>query len=426
MKDKVKQLIKKELVLIISSIAAIITMFFVPPTSEYFNYIDYRVLGLLFCLMAVIAGLQKNGIFLMLSETLLKGVTSTRKMCYILILLCFFSSMWITNDVALITFVPFTILILHMADQTKYLIYCIVMETIGANLGSMLTPVGNPQNLYLYSFYKINGLEFIKITLPFVLFSLLLLIVIGLFVKNEAINIKTTKNDVLDKQGIDDKRGIDNKYGINNMLRSDNKYGIDNKFRINDKSGLVDNNGTLDILNHEKTRKNQSTIIYIMLFLLCLGTVLRFIDYRLTLIIVVLGILLVDRRILKKVDYSLLFTFVSFFVFVGNIEQIDTVRVFIADMIKSREVIASLILSQVISNVPAAVLLSNFTLDSRSLIIGTNVGGLGTIIASLASLISYKFYSRTEGAKPLTYLGIFTFLNIILLLLMIGFYLIIR
>ncbi|MDF2589369.1 MAG: citrate transporter [Anaerocolumna sp.] len=396
MKDKVKQLIKKELVLIISSIAAIITMFFVPPTSEYFNYIDYRVLGLLFCLMAVIAGLQKNGIFLMLSETLLKGVTSTRKMCYILILLCFFSSMWITNDVALITFVPFTILILHMADQTKYLIYCIVMETIGANLGSMLTPVGNPQNLYLYSFYKINGLDFIKITLPFVLFSLLLLIVIGLFVKNEAISIKTTKNDVLYKQGIDDR------------------------------SGLIENNGTLDILNHEKTRKNQSTIIYIMLFLLSLGTVLRFIDYRLTLIIVVLGILLVDRSILKKVDYSLLFTFVSFFVFVGNIEQIDTVRVFIADIIKSREVIASLILSQVISNVPAAVLLSNFTLDSRSLIIGTNVGGLGTIIASLASLISYKFYSRTEGAKPLTYLGIFTFLNIILLLLMIGFYLIIR
>lgn len=396
MKDKVKQLIKKELVLIISSIAAIITMFFVPPTSEYFNYIDYRVLGLLFCLMAVIAGLQKNGIFLMLSETLLKGVTSTRKMCYILILLCFFSSMWITNDVALITFVPFTILILHMADQTKYLIYCIVMETIGANLGSMLTPVGNPQNLYLYSFYKINGLDFIKITLPFVLFSLLLLIVIGLFVKNEAISIKTTKNDVLYKQGIDDR------------------------------SGLIENNGTLDILNHEKTRKNQSTIIYIMLFLLCLGTVLRFIDYHLTLIIVVLGILLVDRKILKKVDYSLLFTFVSFFIFVGNIEQIDTVRVFIADIIKSREVIASLILSQVISNVPAAVLLSNFTLDSRSLIIGTNVGGLGTIIASLASLISYKFYSRTEGAKPLTYLGIFTFLNIILLLLMIGFYLIIR
>jgi Na+/H+ antiporter NhaD/arsenite permease-like protein len=383
MKDKVIRILKKEIVLLISSLAAIITMLFVTPSKEYLDYIDFRVLGLLFCLMAVIAGLQQNGIFLILSEKLLKGVTSTRKMCFILILLCFFSSMWITNDVALITFVPFTILILSMAKQNKYLIYCVVMETIAANLGSMLTPIGNPQNLYLYSFYQLNGWDFIKITIPFVLFSFFALLIMSLFVKKETISM------------------------------------VEPQFIYNE----IDN-VSKKLKEQEIKFKNSSTVIYIILFFICLGTVLRFIDYRVTLAFVLIGIFIIDRKVLRKVDYSLLLTFVSFFIFVGNLEKIQTVRSFIANMIESKEFFSSILLSQVISNVPAAVLLSNFTLDSKSLIIGTNVGGLGTIIASLASLISYKFYSSTEGAKPFTYLCTFTFFNIIILILLVCFYLI--
>ncbi|QHQ62707.1 citrate transporter [Anaerocolumna sedimenticola] len=368
---------KGEAVLIISAAFAVFTMFFVKPSSEYIKYIDFRVLALLFSLMAVVAGLQENGVFLILSDKLLSKVKTVRGMCYTLILLCFLTSMWITNDVALITFVPFTVMMLKLTGKEKNVIFVIVMQTIAANLGSMLTPVGNPQNLYLYSYYKVNEMDFLRITMPLTIFSFLIISFVCLFVKGERINIPPNKANEIYK--LQDKKSVDGK----------------------------------------------NILIYFILFTLCLGTVIHRIDYRITLLLILLFLSFYDRNILKKVDYSLLLTFICFFIFSGNIGNINFIHTLISETIKTREIMSAILLSQIISNVPSAVLLSNFTDKAQELIIGTNIGGLGTVIASLASLISYRIYCKTDRPNYLKYFIVFTVSNVgmLILLYLFQFYL---
>ncbi|MBP1755430.1 MAG: transporter, YbiR family [Firmicutes bacterium] len=372
LRTKLLHFLQKELVLCIAGMAAILTMLIVPPSIQYLTYIDFRVLGLLFCLMAVVAGFNKTGIFVLLSEKILMRVANVRSIALVLVLLCFFSSMWITNDVALITFVPFGILILTMTGHPKHILKLVVLQTIAANLGSMLTPVGNPQNLYLYSEYNISILEFLKITIPYTLFSLLLLCIVVLLIPKEHISFTLSDTAKKDKH------------------------------------------------------KPYTLAMYSGLFLVCLACVVRLIDYRVTLLIIVLCILFFDRTLFRKVDYSLLLTFVFFFIFVGNIGNIALIRDFLASLLTGRELIVSILASQVISNVPAAVLLSAFTTDYKSMILGTDLGGLGTLVASLASLISYKFYSRTEGANTAKYLRVFTIYNVGFLSLLLLFYYIMK
>lgn len=392
MLQKINQFFKKERVLVIAAVFAVFTMFLVKPSKAYIGYLDFRVLALLFSLMAVVAGLQKNGVFLRLSERLLLRVKSVRSMCYVLILLCFFSSMWITNDVALITFVPFAVLMLKLTGRENDMIYVIVMQTIAANLGSMLTPVGNPQNLYLYSFYHLKELDFFGITVPYVLFSFIILSLISLIIKKEPIN-------QLDYSAFDQK-----------TLQSE----------LNVKAAGIDVN---PLTEYQTSKGNTLHIVMLaMLFLLCLGTVMHLIDYRLTLGVVILVIGFLDRKIFGMVDYSLLLTFVCFFIFSGNLGNVKAINLFISKAIESREVLASILLSQIISNVPAAVLLSNFTKNAEHLIIGTNLGGLGTIIASLASLISYRIYLKTEKPLFVKYLALFTLANVGILILLIMFF----
>ena len=368
----VKHFIQKEAVLCIAALAAGITMLFVPPSPDYLDYIDFRVLALLFCLMAVVAGYNKTGVFVLLSEKILMRVANVRSITLVLVLLCFFSSMWITNDVALITFVPFAILILNMTGHTRLMIPIIVLQTIAANLGSILTPIGNPQNLYLYSQYNLSIADFFIITLPYTLFSLLLLWVAVMFLPKEHIS-----------------------FTLSNIKKTDK-------------------------------HKPYTILLYSGLFLVCLACVLHLADYRLTFLAVFLVILLFDRDVLRKVDYSLLLTFVCFFLFVGNIGNIPVIREGLASLLDGRELLTSILVSQVISNVPAAVLLSAFTSDYKAMIVGTNLGGLGTLVASLASLISYKFYLRTEQAQPAKYLGIFTLYNLGFLTLLCLFHLMLR
>jgi Na+/H+ antiporter NhaD/arsenite permease-like protein len=380
--NRVLRFFKAETVLCIAAAAAIISMIFTPPSAEYLSYIDFRVLALLFCLMAVVAGFNKTGLFIRLSEKLLHRTGNTRSLCCILILLCFFTSMWITNDVALITFVPFAILLLTMADKTGYLIFVVVLQTIAANLGSMLTPVGNPQNLYLYSYYNIPVQDFLLITLPVTAASLLLLLLSVFLIKKEP--LKSVLKEELPGNSVTASAGAS----------------------ISLPSGF--------------------TLMYGSLFLVSLLCVVRLIDYRLTLAIVLAAILIFDREIIKKVDYSLLLTFVCFFLFVGNIGSIPAAKNFLGVLLKGRELPVSVLVSQVISNVPAAVLLSAFTQNSKALILGTDLGGLGTLVASLASLISYKLYCRSEGAKPLRYLGVFTLYNILFLVLLSAFLMVLQ
>ncbi|BCJ95658.1 anion transporter [Anaerocolumna cellulosilytica] len=360
--------LKTEGVLLTAGSFAAATMLIVPPSGAYLEYIDFRVLALLFCLMAVVAGFQQQGVFLYLAEKVLQSVKTTRGICMMLIMLCFISAMWITNDVALITFVPFTVLLLSMTGLNQYLTYVIVMQTIAANLGSMLTPVGNPQNLYLYSNYEMSILEFLIITLPYTVVSLLVL------------------------------------WGINLWIK---KKPIDTVVKLQVPSGQV-------------SKRPFVLVAYVILFLLCLMTVLHVLDYKILLLLVITAFLLVDRKVFKNVDYSLLVTFICFFVFVGNIGSIDSIRIYLSSVIEGKELLLSVLLSQIISNVPAAVLLSKFTANYQALVIGTNLGGLGTLVASLASLISFKIYIKTDNSSRRKYIVFFTLANAGFLLLLLG------
>ncbi len=351
----VPDFIKKEPVLTAAAVCMVLSMLFVPPSAAYLSYIDFRVLALLFCLMAVVAGLQRHGLFTWLAKVLLSGRKTRRTLFLLLILLPFFSSMLVTNDVALITFVPFAVLILSLTGEQRYLIFVIVLQTVAANLGSMATPVGNPQNLYLYSAFGLSAGEFFRTVLPFVLLALPLLAAGVLFCPDSELSVS---------------------------LPEDEKNG-DSRF----------------------------VTLYLFLFLLCLLSVFRILYYGLLFLIVCTALMLKDRALFKTMDYGLLLTFVCFFVFAGNIGAIDRVHEFLRGLLNVQPLITSALASQVISNVPAAVLLAGFTDDWRSLMLGTDIGGLGTPIASLASLISFRLYLKTENADSAKYLSFFMLVN---------------
>lgn len=363
---KIKELFQKETVLCIAVLLAIISAFIVLPDKEYIGYIDFRTLAILFCLMSVMAGLQKLGLFRLIAEKLLVKVKSSGQLVVILVLLCFFFSMLITNDVALITFVPFTFTVLHLLgeeQERKLAIPIVVLQTIAANLGSMLTPIGNPQNLYLYSKSGLSVGSFLLLMLPYTVVSLILLLICCIFL------------------------------------------------------GKREKESALEVHFAEQTSlsgKGRTLAVYLVLFLLSLLTVAHIISIWVVLAVVLVVMLFMDRKVLTTVDYSLLLTFVGFFVFIGNMGRIPAFCSFLENIVKGNEVLTAVISSQAISNVPAALLLSGFTDNYEGLIIGTNLGGLGTLIASMASLISYKYIAR-EGKEQNTkgkYLISFTIANI--------------
>lgn len=366
---KIKKFIKNEIVLILSFVLAVISAIFVTPSKEYFEYIDFRTLGLLFCLMTVMAGLNKLGVFKLIAEKMLSKVKSISGLSLILGLLCFFSSMIITNDVALITFIPFTITALKLSNKTDKLIWIATVETVAANLGSMLTPIGNPQNLYLFSAFNMNISDFIFTISPYALLSLILVIISCFFVGKGKIS---TQNN-------------DNKYKFSKLY----------------------------------------IVIYALLFILALLTVFRVLPCVVTVFITIIAILIFDKKVILKVDYSLLFTFVFLFIFIGNLGEIKPISEFLKSIVNGNEVLVGIISSQVFSNVPAAILLSKFTENAKDLLIGVNLGGLGTLIASMASLISFKFIAK-EKISIGKYILAFTVVNIVFLMLNFGLWLIIK
>lgn len=366
---KLIHFVKNEIVLIISFFLAIISAFFVEPSVKYFDYIDFRTLGLLFCLMIVMAGLNKLGIFKFIAEKMLSKVNNIAGLSLILVLLCFFSSMIITNDVALITFVPFTVTALKLSGKIDKLIWIVTVETVAANLGSMLTPIGNPQNLYLFSAFNMSIGDFIVTILPYALLSLILVVVSCFF---------TGKGEIC-------KQSAENTTNFSKLHIS----------------------------------------VYLVLFLIALLTVFRIIPCVVTVLITILAILIFDRKVILKVDYSLLFTFVFLFIFIGNLGEIEQISDFLKSIVNGNEVLVGVISSQVFSNVPATILLSKFTENARNLLIGVNLGGLGTLIASMASLISFKFVTK-EKVGTGKYIFIFSIVNIIFLLFNLVLWLIIK
>ncbi len=344
--------VRSEVVLCISFVLAVASMFVTPPNAGYLEYVDYSVIAILFCLMTTIQGFGKTGLFDFISGKLTSLFANTRTLSAALTLLCFFMAMLITNDVALLTFVPLTLLLFK--GQETVTIRCVILETAAANLGSMVTPIGNPQNLYIYSNYNYSLGEFFKVMLPISGVSLALILLSLLLIPSRSIE-KSSEKPV---------------------------------FKL-----------------------SRNFFVYAAVFALCVCTVARFVDYRICLLATLAAALIFDRKILAKPDYALLGTFVCFFVFVGNVSAVPAVRDFIGSILEGRVMLVSCGLSQIISNVPCAIMVSGFTDNARELLLGVNIGGMGTLIASLASLISFKLYARSPDARKGRFFLEFTVYN---------------
>lgn len=358
--NALKKVKKLDVVLTIAWILAIISAFFVHPDKNYIGYIDFRSLGILWGLMVIIQGFKENAVFEKIAGALLSKVNKGWHLAAVLIFMCFIGSMFITNDVALITFVPFAIMILHSCHKEEMMIPVIVLQTIAANLGSMLTPIGNPQNLYMYGLTGMSLVEFIMTMMPYSLVSAVLLALCLLLVPEKNSSLETNRENL-----------ITSKFGSKAQI-----------------------------------------IVYIVLFAVALLTVMRVLPWYVFAGVVLIVVGGMDYKILLRADYILLLTFIGFFIFTGNMGRIGFISDFLRGIMEGKELLISVLASQVISNVPATLLLSGFTTNYKELLIGVNVGGLGTLIASMASLISYKAYTKEYQENGAKYIGVFTIFNL--------------
>ena len=346
--------IKKNAVLCIAFAAALITSVIVPPDSEYLGYFDLNTLSCLFATLAVICALKNIRFFSILAEKIVALTGTLRASAIAIIYITFIGSMLIANDMALLTFLPLGYFVLHRTDNEKHMAKLFVLQNIAANLGGMVTPFGNPQNLYLYSYFNIPTVEFMGIMFPpFALAVTMITLCCFLFPKTEL---------------------------------------------------------HLNSFDHKRLSVKR-TAYYLALFAVSIIIVFRVIPYYIGLPIVFFGILFSDRNALKNVDYALLFTFVFFFIFAGNMARIDAVNNLLSYLLSKNTLIFSVISCQFISNVPSAVLLSHFTTDYKSLLMGVNIGGTGTLIASLASLITFKNYVSFNPGCAGKFVKVFTIFN---------------
>ena len=360
----VTHFLRKNIVMCVALLAAVITAFIVPPDKEYLGYFDFKTLTCLFCVLAVVCALKNINFFYILSERIVERFKNARLCILALVYITFIGSMLIANDMALLTFLPLGYFVLSTTGKEKYMAFTFIMQNIAANLGGMLTPFGNPQNLYLYSKFNIDNLEFMGIMVwPFLLSVLLITVACIVFVKPEPLLIE--KEDV-----------------------------------------------------HLPRRR---TVLYLVLFLLAIAIVFRGIPYIIGLIVIPAVLLFADRKALRMVDYPLLLTFVFFFIFAGNMARIDAVREFFSFLLGKSTLLFSILSCQVISNVPSAILLSQFTDNYRELLLGVNIGGVGTLISSLASLITFREYTKHNHGKGLSYLAKFSAFNFAFLGILTGF-----
>lgn len=362
--NKIFTFFRKNPVMCIAFLAALVTCFFVTPDKEYINYFDFKTLTCLFCVLAVVCALKNIDFFYVIARKIVELFRNARLCVLALVYITFIGSMLIANDMALLTFLPLGYFVLHTTHKEKYMAFTFIMQNISANLGGMLTPFGNPQNLYLYSKFNIPNSEFIMIMLPPFLLSVTLITVCCLiFVKPEAMRIKGNK-----------------------VYLSPRRTGV-----------------------------------YLALFALAILIVFRGIPYWIGLIIIPAAIGLLDYKALKAVDYGLLFTFVFFFIFSGNMSRIEAVRELFSSLLEKNTLLVSVGSCQVISNVPSAILLSQFTDNYSDLLVGVNIGGVGTLISSLASLITFREYNRVNPGKTLAYVGEFSLFNFAFLILLTSF-----
>ena len=353
-KTKIADFASKNIVLVIAATLAIASCFIVTPDSKYIEYFDFKTLTCLFCTLAVICALKNIRFFTITAKKIVALTGNTRTLALALVYITFIGSMFLANDMALLTFLPLGYISLSSTGKEKYMAPIFIIQNIAANLGGMLTPFGNPQNLYIYTKFNIPTLEFMGIMLlPFVL-SIVLFTLGCLFIPKESLT-----------------------------LNNDEKEKIAPKL----------------------------TIFYLALFALTILMVFRVIPYYICLPIIVISILASDKTALAKVDYPLLLTFVCFFLLAGNISRIEIVNVFFSSLLEKNTLLTSIFSCQVISNVPSAILLSEFTTNYKELLLGVNIGGVGTLISSLASLITFREYTSHVKGKTAQYIGLFSALN---------------
>ena len=359
---QILKFIKKEPVLIVAIVLAIITCFFVPPDQEYINYFDYGTLICLFCMLLVVAALKSTHIFEFFSKKLIGMFRTRRGVIFALVFGTFFFDMIVANDMSLITFLPLTYLVLHSTNNDKYLAITFVLQTIAANMGGMITPYGNPQNLYLYSHYHIETAEFFSILIIQSVVVAIMLAICCSFIKNAPLKLKQKRAQKVSKL----------------------------KF-----------------------------VIYAVLFALTILSVFRIVPYVMTLAIVIGAVFVVDKKNFARVDYALLATFCAFFVFSSNMARIEVVKDFISEIVVKNTLLAGIVSCQFISNVSTAIFLSRFTDNYRELLISVNIGSLGILVSSLASLIALKEFLKHQPSKFFKYLGLFTLFNTIFLIVLI-------
>ena len=360
--------IKKNTVMFVALAAALITSIIVPPDGKYIGYFDFKTLSCLFCVLAVVCALKNINFFYMLARKIIKYFRTTRMSILALVYITFIGSMLIANDMALLTFLPLGYLVLTTAHKEKYMAFTFIMQNIAANLGGMLTPFGNPQNLYLYTRYEIPNGEFMSIMAPPFVLSVILITICCLFVKSEPLEIS-------------------------------------------------------DLRIHLSAWR---TLVYLLLFALSIAIVFRSIPYWTGLVIIPAALFFLDKKALRAVDYPLLFTFVFFFIFAGNMSRIDTVREFFFMLLEKNTLVFSVLSCQIISNVPSAILLSQFTGNYHDLLLGVNIGGAGTLIASLASLITFREYVRHNPGKTWHYIGMFSAFNFAFVIVLTLFMILIK
>ena len=384
--------LKEETVLSAAWLLALLSALRVRPSAAYLDYIDFRSLGILWSMMVIMAGLKKHGFFARVGEKLLSKARGTASLVLVLVFLCFFFSMLITNDVALLTFVPFSLSILGCSGRTQLIVPVVVLQTLAANLGSMLTPIGNPQNLYLYGLSGMSMPDFLGLMLPYTAATAVLLLLSGLVV-------------AMNHPAAPEETQSENNGSLSSMGRKD--HPVENAAEVG---------------RGEKISCNPvdptSERIYGALFLLTLLAVLRLLPWFWPVCLILLVVGIREREVLELADYGLLATFIGFFIFTGNMGRITTIADLLGRLVQGHETLLGILCSQVISNVPAALLLSGFTNHYPALIIGVNLGGLGTLIASMASLISYKFVAAQETQQKGRYFLTFTAANIIYLLIL--------
>lgn len=359
----VKPFVKKNIVMVIAMCCAAVTCLAVPPDREYLGYFDLKTLTCLFCVLAVVCALKNIRFFYILARRIVELFKTAKISVLALVYITFIGSMLIANDMALLTFLPLGFFVLNETGMKKYMAFTFIMQNIAANLGGMLTPFGNPQNLYLYSRFNIPTLEFMGIMLfPFLLSVVLITLCVLIFVRGEPLELKEERVSLPPVR----------------------------------------------------------TVIYLLLFTLAIVIVFRGIPYWIGLIIIPIILLIMDREALKSVDYPLLLTFVFFFIFAGNMARIEGVKNIFGYLMEQSTLVFSTLSCQLISNVPSAILLSQFTGNYHDLLLGVNIGGVGSLIASLASLITLREYSKNDPKGTKAYIVKFSLFNFAFLFILLG------